>query len=94
MPGKLFRRNAKKQPCIVPSLSQEDDGRVIAPMNVEGMPWYRTEAPTPAVNAEAFSKRNLLRYSFYAVGAGLLIALAFGGFWAALIWFSTNVWLG
>ena len=31
---------------------EDDDGRVIAPMNVEGMPWYRKEMPGESKNPE------------------------------------------
>ena len=37
--------------------SEEDDGRVIAPMNVAGMPWYAPKPKTPKSSApRAYSK--------------------------------------
>ncbi len=73
--------------------SSEDD-RVIADMNIEGMPWYRAQETGPRnPNAEPMSKRNLWRYALSAVGAGLLIVMAFGLLGALFIWFCTNVWL-
>ena len=35
----MFGRKKEKR------VYDDDDGRVIAPMNVEGMPWYRKEVP-------------------------------------------------
>lgn len=78
---------------IKPEKEAEDD-RMVADMNVEGMPWYREENPPPKnPNAEPMSKRNLWRYTFAAIGAGLLIVMVFGLAGAAFIWFCSNVWL-
>ncbi|MEG0493023.1 MAG: hypothetical protein RR653_03715 [Clostridia bacterium] len=72
---------------------ENEDERVIAPMNVEGMPWYREHEPAPKnPNAEPISDKNLWRYAFSAVGAGLLIVAVFGVAAAAFIWFCVNVW--
>ena len=59
--------------------SEEDDGRVIAPMNVEGMPWYAPKPKTPKSSApqEAPTKEEMRAYRFAALKAGLLIAGAF-----------------
>ena len=94
MPKFPFRKPKQEnsEPALTPAESG-DDGRVIAPMNVEGMPWYRAAEPTkPNPNAEPLSGKNLWRYTFSAVGAGLLIVLAFGTAGAAFIWFCTNIW--
>ena len=42
--------------------SEEDDGRVIAPMNVEGMPWYAPKPKTPKSSApqDGYSRRYSL----------------------------------
>lgn len=73
--------------------AQEEDRRTIAPMNVEGMPWYTPKEPSPKnPNAEPLTGKNLRRYSFYAVLAGLCITAVFGLLGAAFIWFCTNVW--
>ena len=70
-----------------------EDERVIAPMNVDGMPWYRPGKPRPKnPRAEPISYRNIWRYAFSAVGTGLLILSAFGLTGAAFIWFCVNVW--
>jgi hypothetical protein len=75
-------------------LPEDDDGRTIAPMNVEGMPWHtpkRSETPRDP-NAQPLLGKDLLRYLFSAVGAGLLIVFAFGIAGAALILFCTEIW--
>ena len=60
--------------------SEEDDGRVIAPMNVEGMPWYAPKPKTPKSSApqEAPTKEEMRAYRFAALKAGLLIAGVYG----------------
>ena len=74
----------------------QTDERVIAPMNVEGMPWYREDAAKRDGNApqpEKMTLRQTIRYAFSAVGAGLLIVAAFGiGGWL-FIQFCIHVWL-
>ena len=73
--------------------AKEDDGRVIAPMNVEGMPWYQREQPKPKnPSAESMTRKQAARYTLYAVGAGLAIVFIFGTAGAAFIWFCSNVW--
>lgn len=81
--GKKMKRNKRED--------MQDDGRVIAPMNIEGMPMYREEAPVPNnPDAEEMTFRQKLRYAFTATGAGLLVAGAFilGGalFIMVVIW--------
>lgn len=72
---------------------EEQDDRVVADMNIEGMPWYREKKPAPKnPNAEPMSARNAWRYTFYATGAGLLVVTVFGLAGAAFIWFCVNVW--
>lgn len=71
----------------------EDDGRTVAPMDLEGTPWQR---PTAKLHhnpkAEPLMGKNLFRYMLSAVGAGLLIVLAFSAAGAAFILFCTGVW--
>lgn len=75
-------------------LPEGDDGRTVADMNVEGMPWHTVDKPAPEnPNAEPMTKRQLRRYTFYAVLSGLAVAACFGLLGAAFIWFCTNVWL-
>lgn len=80
-------------PAPSPAPAEGDDGHTVAPMNVEGMPWYTAKEPLPHnPDAEPLTGRNLWRYAFSAVGAGLLIVLVFGVAGAVFIWFCTNVW--
>lgn len=70
-----------------------EEEHVVAPMNVEGMPWYQPEEPTAKnPNAEPMTRRQALRYTLYAVGAGLLVVGVFATAGAAFIWFCINVW--
>lgn len=73
---------------------EEDDGRTIAPMNVEGMPWHTPVRPeTPrSPQSDSVVGKDLRRYLFSAVGAGLLIVFVFGFAGAAFILFCTGVW--
>lgn len=74
----------------------QDDGRAIAPMNVEGMPWYREDAPPPrdenTQSTEKMTFRQTVRYTFSAVGAGLLIVAVFGVAAWLFIEFCIHVW--
>lgn len=71
----------------------EDDGRTIAPMNVEGMPWYTPgESKPDNPDAEPMTRRQAWRYALYSVGASLVIVGVFGTVGAAFIWFCINVW--
>ena len=60
---------------------EDDDGRTIADMNVEGMPWYdrarrdRTEDRKPKPPMDRSQRRATI---FAVVLAALLIALVFG----------------
>ena len=63
----------------------DDDGRTIANMNVEGMPWYdkqmkresraqaRTELADRVARGDALTTRETFRYGLYAVLAGLTV---------------------
>jgi len=80
-----------KNPCQPES--PDDDGRTIAPMNVEGMPWHTVEKRTPRnPNAQPLLGKDLRRYLFSAVGAGLLIVFVFAAAGAAFILFCTGIW--
>ena len=83
----------------------DDDDRVIVNMNVEGAPWYdkqvresqkrESEAERKAkvkMYGERMTNSEARRYTFYAVLAGLTIALAFAAVYAIVILFMTKVW--
>ena len=69
----------------------DDDGRTIVDMNVEGMPWYdsqlkkekrkneRATLQEKIDRGEALTKKESARYTFYAVLAGLTVVGFIGG---------------
>jgi hypothetical protein len=86
----------------------DDDGRVIAPMNIEGMP-YNTglrgflrkqrdklreekESGNSSLTAPGIDRKTAGEVTFHAVLAGLFVALIFGGAIALFILFCTNIW--
>ena len=78
-----------------------DDGRVVAPMNVEGMPWYSGErAPGDAgtgVSADPVAPvkltfRENVAFMFGVLKAVLLVALVFIGVLLGFILFCIHVW--
>ncbi|MBQ6568819.1 MAG: hypothetical protein IJL87_01035 [Clostridia bacterium] len=59
----------------------DDDGRVIAPMNVEGMPWYAPKPKKPEIPGEQpaqLSQKEERLYRRAALRAGLLVAGIYG----------------
>ncbi len=77
-----------------PASPDEDDGRVIAKMNVEGMPWYVEKSPTADGGGE---KESMSReQARYFTGGVLKAALLVGGVFAAVYFifllFCTQVW--
>ena len=88
-------------------LPEGDDGRTIAPMNLEGMPGYRpwlkdrqemsgagdTKSKTdePYAGAE-LTKEQLRAYRFAALKAGLLVAFIFGLVFFLFIAFCDFIW--
>ena len=57
-------------------LPEEDDGRTIAPMNVEGMPWYTPERPgswETTGGEDDWSRRELRFFTWGALKAALLV---------------------
>jgi orotate phosphoribosyltransferase len=76
------------------SKSFEDDGRVIADMNIEGTPWYVDKKKmTQRDNVQALSKQELRYIMRNAMVAGLAVATIFIAAFAAFILFSTEIWL-
>ena len=65
-----------------------DDGKVISPMNVEGMPWYRPDKPksnendgpsSPFQSSEKLTAAERAAFIWGALKAALLVTLAFFG---------------
>jgi hypothetical protein len=74
-----------------------DDGRTVASMAGLKSPSHARAHPAAAPSAapppEPLSRRALVRYTLSAVGAGLLIAIAFCACGALFIAFCVHVWL-
>lgn len=73
-----------------------DDGRVIANMNVEGMPWYQPTKPVKNSNSES-DFTDLSRKEKFAMLKGILSAALLVGFifilgYFLFIVFCINVW--
>ena len=83
----------------VKSVSEEtgDDGRTIADMNVEGMPWYvpgdenRSKGHDKGMHTQ-MTDSELRMYRFAALKAGLLMILVFGGAFFLFLLFCDFVW--
>ncbi len=78
-------------------IHEDDDGRVVAPMNIEGMPWYNPHAKK-SVQAEKatqdpLSKRETFRLIMQLYASALPILLVFIAAFAGLICFMVFVWL-
>ena len=76
----------------------DDDGHIIAPMNVEGMPWHQKTASQDIpdgveTKGPPLNRGETWRYTLHAMGAALLIALVFVAAGALFILFSQYVWL-
>lgn len=81
----------------------DDDGRTIVPMNVDGMPWY-TGGFTPPEDRDAdpnapvperrpMSKDEARGYAWAAAKAGLLIGAVFVVVYALFLLFCRYIWL-
>ena len=72
----------------------DDDGRVIANMNVDGMPWY---APKPETPPDSGEKPELSRHETWALiwgvmKAALLVAAAFAAAYFLFLLILDLVW--
>lgn len=84
-----------------PKQYDDDDGRVICNMDVEGMPSYdrrvRREAraerrrQTSSQGAQ-MTKAETRHFTWYAVLAGLSIVAVYAVVWGLLLLFMTQVW--
>ena len=78
--------------------NDDDDDRVICDMDVDGMRWHdkniRREkyATRKVTQSEQMTRSEIQRFTWYAVLAGLLIALVFSVTWVLFILFCTKVW--
>jgi hypothetical protein len=76
----------------------DDDGRVICNMDVEGMRWHdkvarrRLFTPRPAVDGGQMTRSEARRFTWYAIQAGLMIAGVFSVVMVLFTLFCTQVW--
>lgn len=73
----------------------EDDGRVIANMNVDGMPWYARHAKKQEGESQdlhKLTKKETLHLILGVIGAALLVAAIFIGGYLLFILFCEHVW--
>ncbi len=78
-----------------PVFDEEDDGEVIAPMDLEGMPWHRRKSPDFIARRgrdSGLSDKEIRAYRWAAVKAGLLLVLIYGGAAFLLIVFLLFLW--
>ncbi len=81
-----------------PRKYDDDDGRVICSMDVEGMRWHDKRVRRENREARRISqgdqmtKSEARQFTWYAVLAGLLIAAVFSVTWILFILFCTEIW--
>lgn len=77
---------------------EDDDGRVICSMDVEGMPWHdrrvrREEFQSRAgLQTEPMTQAEAWHFTWHAVLAALTIILVMGATWVLFILFCLYVW--
>lgn len=80
---------------------EDDDGRVICSMDVEGMRWRNLKArremqPENAAfkspRGDQLSRSEARRYNWYAVLAGMVVVSVFSVTWILFILFCTQIW--
>lgn len=75
---------------------EDDDGRQIVNMNVEGMPWYKPEQSTSSESerSEPLELTRQEKLSLYggALKAGLVVIAAFIGVYFLVILLMTIIW--
>ena len=84
-----------------PKQYDDDDGRVIVNMDVEGMKWHdrRVRREDRAKRKEnnagkglQLTKAEARRFTWYAILAGLTIVAVYAVVWGLLLLFMTQVW--
>jgi hypothetical protein len=73
----------------------DDDGRVIANMNIEGTPWYvdkNSEPESSLSNEPELSRKEAFDLMKGALTAGLIIGIVFISIFFVFILFCTKIW--
>ena len=84
----------------MPKQYDDDDGRIICNMDVDGMPWHdrrvrrerRAKRTANRHEGQKMTTSEARRFTWYAVSAGLLIVLVFAVVWVLFTLFATQVW--
>ena len=77
---------------------EDDDGRVICNMDVEGTRWHdkdlrrREQAARNLPSVEQMTRSEVWRFTGSAVLAGLVIVMVFSVTWVLFILFCTEIW--
>ena len=77
---------------------EDDDGRVICSMDIDGMPWHdkRVRRELAAARKQAspgqMTNSEARRYTWYSILAGLLIVSVFSITWILFVLFCTEIW--
>lgn len=77
----------------------DDDGRVICNMDVEGMPWHdrrarpEQQAGRSALQGDQMTGAEARQFTVHAVLAALTIVMVFAATWVLFTLFCTQVWL-
>jgi hypothetical protein len=77
------------------ALSKPEEDRVIADMNIEGMPWYVSSKPLYQESVEPnqpLTKKELWRLTLNALVASLLVAMIFLTAFFLFIMFCIHIW--
>jgi hypothetical protein len=85
---KIKKRKNHKKPI-------DDDGRVIANMNIEGTPWYVDKSNEPErslSNEPELSRKEAFHLMKGALVAGLIIGIVFISVFFVFILFCTKIW--
>ena len=83
-----------------PNQYDDDDGRVIVDMDIEGMKWHdrgvrrekRAVRSNKSYAGDQMTKAEARRYTFSAMLAGLTIVLIFSAVWVLFTLFATQFW--
>ncbi|HBO34283.1 MAG TPA: hypothetical protein DD636_06045 [Anaerolineaceae bacterium] len=82
----------------------EDDGRTIVNMDVDGTPWHDRNVKFAERQAHAVAQKQKAgygdrmtnsearRYTFYAMLAGLALTAILAAVWILLVLFMTQIW--
>lgn len=70
----------------------DDNDMTIVDMNVEGTPWYSKHKQGKGDPGQQLTRSEMRRYNFYALLAGLVVALIFSATWILFTLFATQIW--